>query len=235
MATLAEIRTAALQLAGREVDAGNEDEDRFVTNVEVDRWINAAVKELFGLLTRHGMHPDETTESVTADGSATYTLPLNTWAILSVHAVTTDGYRTRLGRHSPRYVPNPNDTGDAQSYRVIGRRTLELAPAPESGTYEVRYAAIPATLTDDDDELDGVLGWEEYVITWVARKILMKEGSNLADVDNTLIDLRMRIQDEAQAYEMTEGNVVFNVRNERDALGIPGDWVGSARPRGWPW
>jgi hypothetical protein len=228
------MRTASLQLAGREVDAGNEDEDRFVTNTEVDRWINMAVKELFGLLTRHGMHPDETTYELEADGSETYTLPADTWAILTVHAVSTDGYRTRLTRHGHRFAPNPADTGDAQTYRVIGRRTLQLYPLPTSGDYEIRYAGIPATLVDDDDELDGVLGWEEYVHAWVARRILMKEGSDLRDVNETLMDLRQRIQDEAQTYEMTEGTVVANTRAEAASGGLPGDYVGTARPR-WGW
>lgn len=234
MATLADIRLAALQLAGREVDAGNEDEDRFVTNAEIDRWANMAVRELFGLLVRHGMHPAETLHELTADGSTSYTLPANTWAILTVHSVGDSGYRYRLRRHSPRFVPNPTVTGDAQTYRVIGRRTLQLYPLPSSGDYEVRYAAIPATLEDDDDELDGVLGWEEYVIVWVARRILLKEGSDVRDLNDTLLDLKMRIQDEAQAYEMTEGAVVQNVNYESPERGAPGDYEFTARPR-WPW
>lgn len=251
MATLSEMRTASLQLANREVAAGVQDEDKFVTNVEVDRWINMAIKELVALLTRHGMHWTEETFEIDSatdltDGKAY--LPTDLWSVLTVHGVDDNSNAWRLGRHGHRFRPNTTVSSDASTYRVykittadvtvgvtLGSLTqIELYPVPASGTYEVRYVPIPATLVDDDDAFDGVMGWEEYIHAWVARRILIKEGSDVRDLDSTLAVTRARIQDEAQAAEATEGMTVANVRHGR--AGLPGDWSTSLRPRGrWGW
>lgn len=247
MATLLSLRTASLQLANREVGAGVQDEDKFVTNAEVDRWVNMAIKELVGFLTRHGIHWTEVQYDIDAATNVTSGrayLPTDMWAVLTVHGVTDDNDSWRLSRHGHRFRPS-DTSADASSYRVykitkadsLGESTLgsktviELFPVPTSGTYEVRYVPIPATLEDDEDTFDGVLGWEEYIHTWVARRILMKEGSSVVDLDRTLGDMRARVQDEAQAAELSEGLTVSNVRSSR--RGLPGDWSTSLRPRGW--
>lgn len=251
MATLADMRTASVQLANREVGAGVQDEDKFVTDAEVDRWVNMAIKELVGLLTRHGMHWTEAVYEL--DASADLTdgvgyLPTDTWSVITVHGVDDDGNRWRLSRHGHRFRPNPEIEADAQSYRVYKTTTadatvgvtlgsftqIELDPNPTSGTYEIRYVPVPTDLVDNEDEFDGVLGWEEYIHTWVARRILIKEGSSVSDLDRTLMDLRARIQDEAQASELSEGMTIANVRNGRGRL--PGDYPTSLRPRNrWGW
>ncbi len=59
----------------------------------------------------------------------------------------------------------------------------------------------------------------------------MKEGSSVTDMDRTLMDMRARVQDEAQAQELTEGLTIQNTRVRRGRL--PGDYPTSLRPRGW--
>ncbi len=247
MATLLDMRTASLQLANREVAAGVQDEDKFVTNVEVDRWVNMAIKELVSLLTRHGIHWTESLFEVDASSDltdSTVYLPADLWSVLTVHGVDDDGTNWRLGRHDHRFRPNTEIGAPAVTYRVykvttasavaasLGSFTrLELAPTPSAGTYEVRYVPVPPTLVDDDDEFDGVMGWEEYIHAWVARRILMKEGSSVSDMDTTLMDMRRRVASEAQAAELTEGLTVANVRCRQTRL--PGDYPTSLRPRGW--
>lgn len=247
MATLEEMRNASLQLANREVAAGVQDEDKFVTNAEVDRWVNMAIRELVSLLTRHGLHWTETTYELDAATDLTEDkayLPADLWSVITVHGVNDDNSGWRLGRHDSRFRPD-DIFADASTYRVykiptadatagvtLGSKTIiEFFPVPTSGIYEIRYVPVPPTLTDDDDEFDGVMGWEEYIHAWVARRILIKEGSSVVDVDRTLMDMRMRVQDEAQAEELVEGLSVANVR--RQGVRLPGDWPTSLRPRGW--
>ncbi len=167
MATLSEMRTASLQLANREVAAGVQDEDKFVTNAEVDRWVNMAIKELVSLLTRHGIHWTEEVFEVDAStdlDDGTVYLPADVWSVITVHGVEDDGNSWRLARHDVRYRPNTEYGAPASTYRVykvttasavpatLGSFTrLELAPVPSSATYEVRYVPVPATLADDGD------------------------------------------------------------------------------------
>lgn len=224
----------AFQRANMEVDSGVQDADRFVTTTETNRLINLGYKELYGHLIRHGMHRAETVEEITADGSATYAMPADFFALLTVHRVE-DGIGYLLGRHGVRTRPRDDGTGaDAATYRMVGA-TIAFNPLPDTGTYEVRYVPVPGTLSADADTLDGVLGWEEYVVLYVAVKLLQKEGSHnaAAALQSDMRELMVRIQDEAQAAEMTEGKVVANVRVVDPYT--PGDFNSGGRPSLWWW
>lgn len=217
-----------------EYDTAVADADRFVTDTEVNALINKAYKELYGLLIRHGMHRSETVYEITADGSEEYALPADLWAVLSVHSVDSSGNAFYMTRHDHRVRPSTSFNADAATYRVVGS-DIAFNPIPATGTYEVRYVPVPADLSADGDTLDGVLGWEEYVVCWVARKLLIKEGSlpEAQQCAQDLADLRERIQLEAAASEMSEGTCVQNVRTQ--PASAPGDWPYSIRPRGGWW
>ena len=232
MATLAQIRTRALQRADMAYDSTVPETSKFATNVEVDGLINAAYKELYGHLVRNGMHMAESDYTVATDGSATYALPADLWAVLGVHRVQ-DGRYIRLERHSVRHRPSSTWTGPAYTYRVIGV-SLELSPRPTSGDYVLRYVPVPAELVAEGDILDGVLGWEEYVVVDVAIKLRLKEESGVEELVRERERLLARIQDEAQAAEATEGTRVENVR-DGESLSLPGDNIGSYRPAYWWW
>lgn len=228
MATFLEVRTMAFQRANLEYDTGVADEDRFVTEVEINRLINLAYRELYGHLVRHGMHRTETVYEITADGSDTYALPADLFAILTVHRVE-DDFAILLTRHDHRLRPVASSGADASTYRVVGS-TIEFNPVPDTGDYEVRYVPVPATLTADADTVDGVLGWEEYVVLYVAAKLLQKEGSfnAAAALQADARELLLRIRDEANAAELTEGTVVQNVRTV--STPVPGDFMSGGRP-----
>jgi hypothetical protein len=233
MATLLEIRTMAYQRANMEVDTGIEDEDRFVTDTETDRLINLGYKELYGYLVRQGMHRAESTQTITADGSSGYALNSNFFALLTVHRVDSDGVAYLLGRHDHRQRPRTDLGGaPANTYRIVGS-TIVFSPVPDDGTYEVRYVPVPATLSAAADELDGVLGWEEYVVLYTAAKLLQKEGSfnAAAALQQDARILLERIKDEAQAAELSEGTVVQNVRGGEPYT--PGDFTTGGRPGLW--
>lgn len=233
MATLLEIKTDVYQRANMEYDSSAQDEDRFVTDAELTRLINQGYKELYGYLIRHGMHRAETIEEIEADGSISYGLPDDFFALITVHYVE-DDYSILLTRHDHRTRPREDLGGvPAQTYRLIGN-TIVFDPVPEAGTYEVRYVPVPGNMADDDDTMDSVLGWEEYVVLYAAAKLLQKEGSTnaAAALKADMRELMVRIQDEAQAAELSEGTVVQNVRTSGSRT-IPGDFVVGGRPRGW--
>lgn len=232
MATLAEVRQRSAQRADMEYDPAVSTVDRFVTNTELDSLINLGYAELYGALARQGMHRVESVESITATGAATYSLPADLWAVLTVHRVDNTGEPAMLRRHDHRLRTSSTFAAPGSSYRVVGT-SIEFNPRPASGTYEVRYVPVPGTLTADDQTLDGVLGWEEYVVLFVAARLLQKEGSH-SDADKLKMDARelmQRIQDEAQAAEMSEGSCIQNVTTGAGDV-LPGGFVGWYRS-GW--
>lgn len=233
MATLAQMRTRCLQRADMEYNATASDSERFATDDEVDGLINVSYKKLYSELARNGMHRSESDYTIAADNSATYDLPADLWAVLTVHRLDNSGVYIRLNRHDVRHRSNAAYSYDATSYRVIGSQ-IEFSPRPPSGTYVVRYVPVPGELTADADVLDGVLGWEEFVVVDVAIQLRLKEEAGVEELVREREMLRQRIQDDAQAAEMVEGQRVVDVRfGEYDAL--PGSFIGSYRPEGWRW
>lgn len=219
MATLAQLRTRIRQRSNNEHTNG-----QFVTDAELTSLINVSYKDLYGTLVDYSLHRAESTSSITATGAASYALPTDVYSVLNVYRVE-NGRRTRLPRHSDRLKPGTLDTGDACTYRVRGSSVV-FNPTPASGSYEVEYIPVPNDLVDDDDELDGVLAWEEYVVIEVAMKVLLKEGSvQEADaLKNERERLLKRIENQASASEFTETRLVENVRSPSMLDHDEGSW-----------
>ncbi len=235
MASLSEVREMAFQRANMEYAAGVQDEDRQITNAEADREINKGYKELYGYLIRHGMHRAEEVYEITTDGSRTYDLPSDLLAVLTVHRVDGDDNAYRLPRHDLRVrVSSAFGSGVAQSYRVVGA-TIEFNPLTSGETIEVRYVPVPGDMVADADQLDGVLGWEEYVVLYAAVKFLQKEGSHKTAMalQNDMRELLERIKVEARASEFTEGQVVQRTRTGTTDPLLPGSYTTGGRPPWW--
>lgn len=230
--TLLEMRDRVRQRTGLEHDQD------FVTDTELNQLINLKYQELYGLLERHGLHRASKTETVTANGATNYSMPLDFWAVLAVFR-NDSGVNTYLERHDHRFRPGTQGIGGpASSYRMIGTK-IEFDTIPTSGTYYVVYLPIPAELTNDLDTLDGVLGWEEYVVVACAIAVGIKDKVDVRDLWVELGRLETRIIDEVKASEMSENPVVQNVRLPRTHLpggnrGVTGYWGSpSWLFRGW--
>lgn len=218
-----------------EYAAGVQDEDRLIKTTEANREINKGYKELYGYLVRHGMHRAEDVYEVATDGSTSYDLPEDLYAVLTVHRVNSDESAVLLPRHDVRLrVSTAFGSGVAQSYRVVGR-SLELNPITSGETIEVKYVPVPGDMVADADQLDGVLGWEEYVVLYAAVKFLQKEGSHKAAMalQADMRELLERIKVEARSTEMTEGVVIQRTRvGTVDPL-LPGAYTTGGRPPWW--
>lgn len=201
-----------------------------VTDATITRLINTSYAELYGYLIRASLNMVESVAEITADGSDNYELPTDFYSIISVFRVEGD-QRVRLERHSNRHRLGANPAGDATSYRIINSR-IEFYPRPGGGDYEVTYVPEPGELVDDDDTVDGVLGWEEYLVVDCAIKILDAEESDTTVHRQDRERLLARIQDDAAAAEMNESWRVETDRHPgqlRDLGDITG-WRGYRGP-----
>ncbi len=198
------------------------------SDTELTQLINTCYQEMYAKLIKHSLHKAESTQSITADGSAAYNLDAGMYSILGVWRVDGSGVPTRLERHDHRLLTTADITGPADSYRVIGA-TIEFYPRPSTDTYTIRYVPEPGVLSADGDEIDGVLGWEEYVVVAASIKVMRKLGIAADDLKEDLAELDARLRAEAPDAEASESSVVQDVRGGTSMLpggfrGVRGYW-----------
>lgn len=200
--TLAQLKTRVRQRTDNEHTGG-----AFVTDAEITGLLNTAYAKLYSELVRFGIHVAEEIQTITADGSSDYDLDEDLFAVVGVFRVDTNGQRTRLSRHGSRHRPNLSANGIGVTYRVTSD-AIQFSPIPSSGTYEVVYVPVPGELSADEDIVDGVLGWEEFLILDASIAILTKEESDVRVLVAERDRMLARIQDDAAAAEMTESWVI---------------------------
>ncbi len=209
MATLAQIRTRVRQRSDNEHTGG------FVTDPELNQLINNRYKELYEKLVIHSQQRTESVQTITATGASSYTLNGDFYALLGVWRYDQGLGYVWMHRHDHRVVPDSTRPGDGETYRLVGA-TIEFNPMPTSGTYRVSYVPVPSELADDADEMDGVLGWEEYVVCGAALDVLVKEEAEEAAMQQLRFDmarLEDRIKFAAQQVELSEFPSIAQVRS----------------------
>lgn len=198
------------------------EESEFVTDAEITQLINTSYKELYGLLVRASLHRAEEVETVATNGAASYALPADFFSLIGVYR-TYDQDKVPLDRFPDKFRPGAR-TGDATMYRVVGN-DLVLYPKPSSGSYDVVYIPLPTELEVAADELDGVLGWEEFVVLDCAINVLEKEGSNTTTLERKRDMILRRISDEAQLVEFTQTPKIQDVNADWRRPRDPADFT----------
>jgi hypothetical protein len=200
--TLLQLRTRVRQRA----DVVGSD---FVTDAEINDLISTAYKELYALLVSKSLNRAETAVGITITGAASYALPTDFFALIGIYRTVGED-QIPLDRFPDKFRPGTR-TGDATMYRIQGSTTV-LYPKPTAGTYTMLYVPAPAALTVDADTVNGVVGWEEFLVVDAAICILEKEESDTSKLEFKRERILRRIADEAQMVELTETARIQNVR-----------------------
>lgn len=221
--TLGAVRLAAQQRA----DMINND---FVTKSEWNDYINHSYTELYDILVQ--VYGDEYYVAAPylfqTDGRnpAFYPLPPDFYKLMgidlglgTVTAQNPNGWLT-LKKFSfasrNRYVFGNVPTNflgiTGLRYRLEGNY-LEFIPQPASNqTVRLRYIPRPTVLLSDSDILDGISGWDEYVIVDSAIKALQKEESDVSVLMAQKMALLKRIEAAASNRDAGEPECVSDVR-----------------------
>jgi hypothetical protein len=197
----------------------------FVTDSELRGYLGASLTELYEILIHSGLfYFDPGTQTIAADGSETYDLPSDYYATLRVDYKRSANYYTELFEFMEQErAMFENSVGGATSgyatyYQILGTK-LALLPAPAGGEYRHRYIPQPLDIGDasvsDQAEIDGVNGWEEWVIVDAARKMLSKEESSTVSVERDLERLKRRIEDAAAQRAWSSPRRVVSMRERR--------------------
>lgn len=118
-------------------------------------------------------------------------------------------------------------------YRFTGN-FIELAPFPTGGqTLRMWYTPRPKILMQDTDILDGISGWEDYVILDAARKMMLKQEQDTQEIVSELNGIVARIESAAENRDIAEPDTVSDSRRRNFAWGDGGGGTGGGGDYGW--
>lgn len=204
-----EVTLGSIKLQARErTDTVN---SIFFEEDELNRYVTNSYKELYDILIqKFGQSYDVAApHQFTADGTSdTYTLPEDFYKLLAVDASVNVNdpnswfsVRKFMLAERNRYVFGnvPNTVGRYNiMYRLRGN-TIWFTPLPSTGSiFRLIYIPRPNDLTNDSDIIDGISGWEEYIITDVCIKMMAKEESDPTVFILQKKDLLLRIDQAAE-------------------------------------
>jgi hypothetical protein len=248
--TLASVRAAAQQRA----DMVN---SQFLTTAEWTANINASYQELYGLLVQkfgadyyQAGTPDNWFQFTTTtaasyplpDGTASYLLSDGSTvapALFKVNGVDLqinsqpNGWLTLKSfmwaeRNRFAFPNTQNFWGHSNiRYRINGNR-IWLVPLPSAGqAIRIWYTPRLRVLVSDSDTLDGVNGWDEFIVIDAAIKALQKEESDVSILMAQKAAIISRLEAEAENRDVGMPAHVADVRR--------GDVYGNSWATGEGW
>lgn len=221
--TLLQLRTESRQRADME-------NSTFVTDSELNNYINNSISELHDILiqaydgdyyineitfqTSSNQESYELSTIIPADDfyklrGVDAKLNNSEWFTLQPFSFNERNRRQNFGAW--RYLGISN-----VRYRIVGS-TIRFTPVPDDNI-EVRMWYIPTAveLTADTDTLKDLNNFSEYIIVDAAIKMLQKEESDVSVLMAQKADLKRRIEEAANNRDAGMGESVSDVYNENN-------------------
>lgn len=178
-----------------------------VPATELNTMINQSYAELYDLILSVSPEFRLTHQDITVtSGQATYTLPSDFYRSRGLDVLGTDSRWYCLERFVFAYrnvvqlVTNREDT----RYGVEDNQ-LRLYPSPTwGGTVRLWYHIAPTRMVADADTIDGVAGWEEYIVLDVCLKIKAKNEEDTTPYQMQLEKVKARITSMASQRDISE-------------------------------
>lgn len=213
----------------------NMEGESFIGTPEWKQLISEQYGHIYSTVVKQGMRYFESTDTITADGSTSYALPLDHDSTIGIdRTVDSSGRKTDLGELMPQERNAwSGQTGDARAYSIVGQ-SIVFFPRPLTGTYTHVYvpqspdiSALSDTSTVDVVTADG----EAFLVHGVAVKAKMKR-----DEDPTYW-VRERDSAEVRFVEDVMQRALINPRRKVvvQAPWDGDDWGLSADPGSWRW
>lgn len=215
--TLLELRTQTRQRADQE-------KSRFVTDAELNSYINSSIAELKDLLleaygSEYGVIAPYSFSTVS--GTSQYALPTGFYELKGIDVEIQTGQWHDIDKfnfNERNKFQNQGSWSDVATvrYRLIGD-TIMFSPTPDSVVaVRVWYIPVATKLVADADSLDDLNAYSEYVITDAAIKCMQKEESDVTVLVMQKDALRKRIVDKAANRDANKPSSVTDVYSSDD-------------------
>lgn len=205
---------------------------QFVSATEWISYINYSYKELYDILVSkfEDYYSVEYPFSITTGNSAA--LPSNFYKMRGVdRALGADEFYTVRpfsfeDRNNRRRVQFYRGLYPTVRYRILGNNILFTPDDNAVGDYRLWFIPRASDLTVASDVVDGVNGWEEYVVVDAAIKALQKEESDVSVLMAQKQALLLRINDMANNRDAGESDRITDITTSYDdfPLGSGGGW-----------
>lgn len=200
-----------LALRDRCKQRANMENSSFVSNAEWNSYINYSISELRdALASKVGDDYFATSETISLNNTTdVYALPALFYKVLWVEILANDGYYYKMSRFE---ISEMNANANVVSFAVPEIRyrlrgdNIWLNPQSALGgrTIRVWYVPLLTELSADGDTVNGFNGWDEFIVLKSARKALVKEEGNVADIDGELFLLNQRIEAMAENRDQAQ-------------------------------
>ena len=211
--TLSTLRTLVRQRA--DMVSGSNGSGGFVSDSELNYYINAASAELYDILVTN--YEDQYTEELAFTITSGSTADLGGGFLKLVGLDYLDGsdyfevprfeWRERNRRANPSTYFQDGVCRD-RKYRVVNN-TLHIIPTDDAtGTYRLWYVPAFVDMVSDADALDAIQVWYEYVVVDAAIRCLAKEESDVSVHMAMKEALKRRIESAADNRDANSPQVV---------------------------
>lgn len=225
--TLAELKKRVRRRADME-------RSQFVSDVELAEYINLSYKELYDLLvaTFEDYYTLDPVEFTLNQGEYIFPLPDDFYKLrgvdgkLTVSSSTSDYQTLQPFNFQERNTRNREFNRAifgvvSLTYRIVNNSLYIYPQEAAKGQYRIWYVPRANDLINDTDTVDGVNGWEEYIIIDAAIKMLGKEESDTTVLKEEKERIKMRIIDMAANRDAGSSERITDV--QRTML-YPDDW-----------
>lgn len=199
---------------------------QFITDLEALGYLKLAYQNFYDELVQSNNQYYLTTVDIQlVNNQQDYALPTNFYKLLGVDLNNIVGYPVTLRpfqfneRNRFKYAGLTTMAGPIYRYTLLGD-SIRFTPVPGSGSVKLYYtplAALPSTLGDDVK----TLGFDEFMILFVAMKMLAKEESDTTLVAQELALQRQRVQTMVADQDSSFPKVVIDVDTINDNLYLP--------------
>ena len=154
---------------------------QFIKDAELVDFINGSASALYDKLVEQAENYYVTSQTIPIiAGTNEYTLPSNFYKVLGVdYLVNNKPVPMSRFNFRDRHLYNYLDARpEIVRYGIWGNQLVFKPQAPQIATVVIWYVPSITKLVNDADLLDGVNGWEEYIILDAAIKCMIKEESD---------------------------------------------------------
>lgn len=185
-------------------------EGDFVTDAEYITLISSAYTELYDILVRAGLYPMEDTQTIVSTGVAEYALNTSFYGCIMVDRANGNQWITLDEAQVLERNRYGNSGGSfAIAYRLkrnaAGADTIEFLPTPATGqTFRVLFVPAPVNLVAATDVIDGISGWEEFIVALVVKRVKIREEDDTSAVEREIAQLMGRIEEASENRRLAQ-------------------------------